>query len=55
MVFAGQSGVYRQPLVMWTYAPATSTPVVKECLIHDKLSEMSGSTPEEQMYMTVQE
>ena len=46
IVFCDQSGFYLLPMVVRTYAPVGSTPVLHEHLIRDHLSAMSAITLE---------
>ena len=50
-----QSGFYLLPTVVRTYAPVGQTPILQEHLSYDRLSAMSGITPEGKLLMMEQE
>jgi hypothetical protein len=55
IVFADQSGFYLLPTVVRIYAPVGRAPVLKENLIRDHLSAMSGITLDGKLYMIEQQ
>jgi transposase len=55
VVFVNQSGFYRLPSKVRTYAPVSQTPVIRAPLSRDHLSAMGGITPEGKLYLMVQE
>ena len=54
-MFVDESGFYLLPMVLRTYAPTGKTSLIREHLTHDHLSVMSGITPGDKLYMTVQD
>ena len=55
IVFCDQSGFYLLPMVVRTYAPVGTTPILHERLSRDHLSVMSGTTLEGKLYMIERE
>ncbi len=55
LVFEDESGFYRLPGVVRTYAPEAQTPVLHEVQTRDHLSVLGGMTPQGQLYTLVRQ